>query len=74
MSLYEVFLLTGSVMFGLALLVCFSAAARDVSIRKGFVMLGMGMALLVGAHQTSVDGIRPGDVGNVMAKFVSQLV
>lgn len=69
MSRYEMFLLGGSAMLMLAVLMFFSAASRDQPIQKSMVAFVFGGVLLYFADINSSNGIYPGDVPSVIYKF-----
>lgn len=70
MSHYEMFLLGGSAMIALAVLLFFSAASRDNPVRKALVVFILGGVLLYFADLYSPNGIEPGDIPSVLYKFV----
>ena len=62
--------LWGSTALALAVVMFFSAATRDMPLRKSLAMFILGSVLLYFADHYSAHGIRPGDIPGVFLRFI----
>jgi len=73
MSQYELFLLGGSSMIVLAVLLFFTAATQDQPIQKSLAIFLLGGVLLYFADINSSHGLVPSDIPGVFIKFVQTM-
>jgi hypothetical protein len=71
MSKYEMFLLGGSSMVVFAILLLFSAGARDQPLRKSMAFFLLGAGLLYMADKYSSSGIVFADIPSAFIKLIS---
>ena len=73
MSRYEMFLLGGSSMIVLAVLLFFTAATQDQPVQKSLAIFLLGGVMFYFADSYSASGLVPGDIPATFIKFLKTL-
>lgn len=73
MSRYELFLLGGSSMTILAVLLFFTAATQDRPVQKSLAIFILGGVMFYFADANSAHGLVPGDIPAAFLKFIKTL-
>jgi len=70
MTHYEMFLMGGSALLALSVLMFFTAASQDMPLQKSIAIFALAAGLLLLADKSSHGGLNPADIPHVFNKFI----